>query len=60
MESLISLIPEELFRSRLGDTTRPALLAKLTEGANLITYLGHGSLQLWDQGISSTPLLPIP
>jgi hypothetical protein len=55
MESLVSLTPEELFRSNLGAQTAPMLLTKLNEGAALVTYLGHGSVQLWDGNVLDTP-----
>jgi len=54
MEPLISLVPEELFRSKLGENTKPALLAGLAEGVNLVTYLGHGSVGLWDDDVLDT------
>jgi hypothetical protein len=56
MQSLISLAPEELFRSKLGGGTGSALLARLAEGAGLVTYLGHGSLQLWDDNVLYTDI----
>ena len=57
MESLISLVPEELFRSKLGGTTGPLLLAGLKGGAGLVTYLGHGSMQLWDDNVLDTSIV---
>jgi hypothetical protein len=54
LASLTSLIPEVLFRSKLQDQTAPRLLAELTKGAGLVTYLGHGSVGLWDGNVLDT------
>jgi len=54
LESLTALTPDELFRSILQDQTGPILLAQLAQGAGLVTYLGHGSVQLWDGNVLDT------
>ncbi len=54
MESLTSLIPDELFRSKLQDQTGPTLVTELAKGAGLVVYLGHGSVQLWDGNVLDT------
>jgi hypothetical protein len=56
LESLTSLTPDELFRSILQDQTGPTLLAQLAQGAGLVTYLGHGSVQLWDGNVLDTTI----
>ena len=54
MEFLTSFVPEELFRAHLGATTGDVLRTRITEGTGLVTYLGHGSLQLWNGDIIDT------
>ena len=54
MASLTSLYPEVLFYSKLGSQTAPTLLADLTRGAGLVTYLGHGAVELWDGDVLDT------
>ena len=61
MESLISLIPEVALPPTPGrhyPSCPPCQTYR--RGKPDITYLGHGSLQLWDGDILDTSLLPIP
>jgi len=54
MQTLTSLTPDVLFASNFGGQTAPMLLADLARGAGLVTYLGHGSVQLWDNNVLDT------
>ena len=54
METLTSLVPEEVFHAKLGDQTAPRCVTKLKEGAGLVTYLGHGSVALWADNVLDT------
>jgi hypothetical protein len=54
MEPLISLVPEEIFRSKLQDQTEATLRTKLNEGAGLVAYVGHGSVNVWAGGMLDT------
>ncbi len=54
MQALTSLTPDVLFASKLQGQTAPTLLADLAQGVGMVTYLGHGSVALWDNNILDT------
>ena len=54
MQALTSLTPDVLFYTKLQGQTASTLLADLARGVSLVTYLGHGSVALWDNNILDT------
>ena len=42
--------PQTIYLSRLGaETTRTRILEAFDQGASLLSYVGHGGIQLWAQ-----------
>jgi MYXO-CTERM domain-containing protein len=53
--AVVDLMPvDTLFAGPLGAAAPATLLAKLNHGPFLVNYFGHGSIEVWDDLLSST------
>ena len=44
-------VAEKVYRGQLGDAAKSALIDRLNAGAVLTSYLGHGNVHVWGEGM---------